>query len=900
MSPGRLALLLASLISWPLIAVAQYGEQLSVDAAEYRSPSGRFVLTVEPADRDGKGSAEYHLLDRGATRWSREKPFTLFDARVSDDGLIAGYAYTKGLYTAFDEAGELRVIVIEPSGRVRFDHSLPRQPSRILHEDRGEPYVLGLISDPLTNRLVVRTSEPETDDEVWRPYRLSTGEALPPLQPESLMPPSKSQLRLMDARSIPGTLLTLVAWQSTDWERNRHGVRFTLVDTAARPVWSLELPDDWPFQEKEKLRTVEFVREKSPVLETGPRTFTVVFARAGQAVRFSIESVAKAKWRVTEADRGPFEPPDTKHWLADLQERTSTHLGTVVLHHRNSESPLRDVRDFEVDDQGRFGFLRRDSDATRFVLLDEEGVLVREVALDPGNLGTDAQAKLAWCGESRWVVVWSRHRPPETTAAWLDAETGAITRVEGFSAQVVQALAGRRDGGFVILERTESSNETGGVVFLGTSLVAFDSTGKQRWRVSEALQVNDDVAVTPSGRIGVIGPVQDLVQVFAPDGSSEATFDLEKSLGRKPNYPSGISADADGGFLCDDFGSATPLVRLSADGRLKTAQAPHYPGGRSTGRLFRVRTDRHGRLWGTDGEALLRLDEAGAVDRVVGPAPSTRELGQIASIAIDAADRIYAVDERTGSIHLFAPNGQPERVLAVEPGEVGDQLGLPDVTIASDGRVCLDVGQVGEPRHLCFGDGGRRIPSIEWPAVTSRRDRSERRPWWFQAGTGGFWVQDWTDFSLLDSEGRLLRRVEKRASGGWLRQHVKLTPGPDGGVVAVHGGGALSTAGWSLDVYDNDGSPRAGFDMPADALGYYVAYDGRRLALWHESAVAVFDVDGRRLGRLRLAVDGRVLKDLPLAFAADGQELWVFEQEGAAVHRFSLPPMGASTPARIK
>ena len=127
-----------------------------------------------------------------------------------------------------------------------------------------------------------------------------------------------------------------------------------------------------------------------------------------------------------------------------------------------------------------------------------------------------------------------------------------------------------------------------------------------------------------------------------------------------------------------------------------------------------------------------------------------------------------------------------------------------------DGRVCLDAGEVGEPRHLCFGDGGRRIQSIEWPAENSDRAPSESRPWWFQAGTGRFWVRDWTEFSLLDAEGRVLRRVEKRANGGWLRQYARLTPGPDGGVVAVHGGGSLAPAAWSLDVYDNDGAPRAG------------------------------------------------------------------------------------------
>jgi hypothetical protein len=36
-------------------------------------------------------------LVAAASRWSGERSFTLFDARVSEDGLVAGYSYPKGL-----------------------------------------------------------------------------------------------------------------------------------------------------------------------------------------------------------------------------------------------------------------------------------------------------------------------------------------------------------------------------------------------------------------------------------------------------------------------------------------------------------------------------------------------------------------------------------------------------------------------------------------------------------------------------------------------------------------------------------------------------------------------------------------------------------------------------------
>ena len=62
----------------------------------YHSPSGEFSLFVNPSDRQGRGSAEYRLLKGNTEVWHGERPFTLCDVRLLDDGTAAGYGYTLG------------------------------------------------------------------------------------------------------------------------------------------------------------------------------------------------------------------------------------------------------------------------------------------------------------------------------------------------------------------------------------------------------------------------------------------------------------------------------------------------------------------------------------------------------------------------------------------------------------------------------------------------------------------------------------------------------------------------------------------------------------------------------------------------------------------------------------
>src|ERR1051325_11714252 len=68
-----------------------------VNPATYESRSGKYVLEVDPSQMYGKGGASYRLTRQGQDVWSGDRPFTLLAVGVSDDGVVAGYAYSGGL-----------------------------------------------------------------------------------------------------------------------------------------------------------------------------------------------------------------------------------------------------------------------------------------------------------------------------------------------------------------------------------------------------------------------------------------------------------------------------------------------------------------------------------------------------------------------------------------------------------------------------------------------------------------------------------------------------------------------------------------------------------------------------------------------------------------------------------
>src|ERR1043165_8520059 len=104
------------------------------------------------------------------------------------------------------------------------------------------------------------------------------------------------------------------------------------------------------------------------------------------------------------------------------------------------------------------------------------------------------------------------------------------------------------------------------------ALFAFDAQGRQRWKIEardgsdpDSLKDADDVTVTQDGKIVLVTPGRNHLQVFGLDGTYRATIDLAEAWHREPNYPSAVKADTTGGgIVSDGYGC---LLRMDSIGR---------------------------------------------------------------------------------------------------------------------------------------------------------------------------------------------------------------------------------------------------------------------------------------------------------------------------------------------
>lgn len=866
------------------------------DPAKYSSPAKEYLLEVNPSDRYGRGSAHYRLTRRGKEKWSKQLPFTLWNAQLTDEGIAVGYGYSQGplgygFGGNFPEGdGTFHEVILTSSGAIRLNRVSERE-NKLPPYWTPKPYGKGVILDTEHNRVIFRVinGDKNTQGEEWRPYHLSSGAAMPSLLPYDWMPNRDPIGYVLDARPVRNTPLILVHWWG--WYKDQTGGRFTLVGPDGKTVWSHDLPGDYTAPNNEELakQRREWIWENGAILNSEqPGEFEIRFMTADQRVRFRVSPGASGGWTTTEVARQPYLPPPP----APVRTVTAPaiqleRVGTVVLRtSADRVNPIREVRDFAFDGQGRIALLRKETkQKATFLLVTAEGQILREVRL-PELSTTDGWQwpHFAWVGGDRFVVLPSRTSGQKTgTGWWVDFRTNSVTAIPDFYPPDVKRVVGFADGGFAFLGSTPDkygSTET---------LHGYDARGRELWKRGkrgysdqpDEMLSPTDLTVTSEGKLAVLDVVCHTIQYFSRQGKYERTIDLDQIWPRKPNYPSGIAGDQNGGLLIADYHGNPPFLRTDANGVIRREFRHRFGDGREF-YAFRTQVAPDGRVWTCDGFSLLRLDVDGKADHILGEVPSSANLEKITDLVVGRNGRIYARSQRTSTVHVFDAEGRYLHACRPNPTEI-DSGGLwSNLAVSRTGEVHLS--QLTSGGYLRFGADGKRIgPS---PVKAGGE-------WYFAPNSDALWATYGDEVERLQP-GKPKVAIRRRADGNWLRYVRKAAISPQGrlALMDVAGDGFVEISREvNISLYAPDGKPLRTFQVPTGKWDPYSMVYGDGLVLLSGSGrMVAYSEAGKRLWELPLKEE-----EYGTPFFTAHNELVVYVGE-RTLNRYRLPRRPAAPP----
>jgi hypothetical protein len=870
---------------------ASFVPPATVNPTTNRSLSGEFVWEVDPSDMYGAGSARYRVLRNGSVLWQGEEPFTLRDCVVADSGLVAGYAYTRGVEGDKGGFGEFVVSMISPAGELRLKESVAREASHY-PDDSPNALAEGTILDQANGRFIVRVRDPDINrgTESWWVYELISGKAIGKFPLVAGDGGTASPIR---AVPVAGTPLILVHYWR--YEKPNLNARFALLDPALKEVWSLTWPRDYNVDVNRNAEDLlrERIWAQGAILNASAGSqFELLSAKKSERVTFRVQPAAQATngWVVAEVSRARYKPPQSAAPPNPIfPKRPLKLLGTFLLRDDVpvTRASIRDVVWFGFDDRERIGLLRFSGGGNySFALIDPDGKLIHEQLLlkQTGPL-LAADLKCAWVSGDRWIVVASGIGSEERTAAWwMDGVTGKLEPIKGFSCPTVRSLVGSGDGGFVALVVNHMSLTT------EEEVIAFDSTGARRWRIGENSQDKKaafrpgDIALTGRGQIAILDKIQANVHMFGPDGRHVSALDLEKAWGRKPNYPDEISAEPRGGLLICDLHGSPSIVRMDSAGKVVSQFDLKHSDGRVMDPTRGVKVSPSGRVWAGDDDSLARFTDEGIADLVLGPAAVSASLSQVAAVAVDQRGHLCAVDARTGAAHVFDQNGKQVRVCSPNPSDFSEMGVGTHVTIAESGEVFLTGGNTlpAPAKYVQFGADGRRVGVKEFGLdhVTEQ--------WYSLPAAGGFLVLGYQDAFIVSGEGKATRKIQRRADNNWLDYPQEASVAADGSFAIVSGRSG-GKGGFFVNLYSAEGNPIRTILMPTNCVPSCFAFTGNYLATCTESELCLFNAVGEPVLSFPYPLE-HLKEHWWLSFATqNGRELWMVCPALKKVVRFEMP-----------
>ncbi|NCC51027.1 MAG: hypothetical protein EOM20_07395 [Spartobacteria bacterium] len=871
------------------VLLAMEGPPPILNPATYTSPSGEYSLTVDPSDLHGRGAADYRFTKHGEVLWTNCLPFTLWEAGVSDSGYVGGYAYSHGWRGFSKKAGlgDFRVVVLSPTGTLLREHVFQREASRFM-DTPPNPLARGLLIDPAGNRLLIRIADPEinTGIEQWWVYDLGNGKRLDTVTPESYMGDTRNQhLAVIAAAAVPSTPLILVHWWKYD--QSRAGAVFTLLNEAAKPVWTLTLDGDYsmPSDEAREDDVRRVIREKGGILGVDTNgAFHLHFVKEGLRVSYGVKQLSHDMWEVTKITQAPYMWEEGESQTALCPLLSPDKVGDVVLAASSSaeDGEFGDLVAFDFDQQGdicavRFGCKTPPS----LLLVSQKGEIIHELPLPVGTLPEQVRmSNPANVGGKRFVVAIS-DRGIGGTARWFlaDFSQRTIERLTNAICPDVAAVAGFPDGGFVALTtRHKKYTMTDGLFF-------FDGTGKQLWskedvgysRKPDDLLSPEDLVACGSNTIAVLDNVRRTIQIFDTKGDIQKFIDLKTAWGRQPNYPTDIAAERDGGFLVYDFNAEHTLVRLDREGAILAESVPKFQDERTFRVIDGVKRSPQGDLWTSDGDALLRLSTNATVDLILGEEPLPSVLGAPARWWVGPNDQVYVSDGRTKSLHVFNSLGKHLGACIPMVEDLTQISHICHVSVSRDGDAFMMLG-VCTQQYLRFD---KKLMRIGWAGLDVDTISQE---WYFHPTNDLCWFVGYNDVFLVRDLRDIVRRISRRSDGRWLECPGQAAVAPDGALALL----ARSKSGeTTINTYDPAGNACSTFPVSTDPYVAMIAYDGQRVYIRQKANVRIYGADGALLGDLALEHMGLSQNCVGPFLAAKGRELWFISPDDMTIHRYA-------------
>jgi sugar lactone lactonase YvrE len=209
---------------------------------------------------------------------------------------------------------------------------------------------------------------------------------------------------------------------------------------------------------------------------------------------------------------------------------------------------------------------------------------------------------------------------------------------------------------------------------------------------------------------------------------------------------------------------------------------------------------------------------------------------------------------------------------------------MADIAINEQAEVFLSGGDSlpEKPTYVHFGPDGQRVGTKQF-ALDNIKER-----WYPLPVHDRTLVVGYHDAFIVDADGKVQRKIQRRPDGMWLEHPDSASVAPDG-TFAIVSGGSLRWTHFFVNLYSADGDPIRTVVLPDSCMAHCFAYTGKYLATCTESAICLFTPTGEPVLSFEYPLEKLKEHWWTCYSTKGGRELWMVSSGLKKVCRFGLP-----------
>lgn len=597
------------------------------------------------------------------------------------------------------------------------------------------------------------------------------------------------------------------------------------------------------------------------------------------------------------------------------------HLGTIQLEANRYAGDRWLVLNFDIDEKGRIGFIESGKqNRTRFLLLNADGSQAAELPLEISDAVEVIEAQLRWIDGGNWLILGRKHTRDVTNAhAWhLDVNKSRVNKLDPFDCPPTKAVSRDRDGGFLVYSGFSPVASISRGLIVGGEIIAFDLKGKRKWRTDIPVGGGSssfdhrrfppylgDITTTTDGEISLLDTNTEDVHVFSEKGEHLRTI-FSGQLGSCMSTDSAcITPDLNGDVFVGNkysprfrrvclrppaaaesqqplaYGTDEALIEMMKSPRVPSNQiSVRYTDGIALSRCGCPRIAPNGRLWATDSRRLLRLNNEGIVDQVIGEPLNDLLVPQEGTPFIDQKGRTYFMNNRTGTVHVFDSLGKKLHRCQCEPDDFKKSAGY-CYSVSPDGGVF--VWQK-DSECLSFSPKGDRLGFVDLGPLVRRA-----RAMLFQPDSMKAWLLADNRCHQIDANGNELLTLTKKSNGEDLQKARDAAVAPDGSIAVLDIRYGQKDTYETMSLFAPDGKPLQ-FITVADRQHWagQMAFDGRRIVsiTSKDKSLIMYDMKTGSVRPIDLRLKDKEWRAAAPFFSKQGSELWLFYVNDLTIDRY--------------